>query len=123
MRTGLRKPFIIIPGLLMGFFALAVFLFNNEAIMATSILLLGICLSLYMPSVYTTIMELNSSAPASLPVVLGVSQTVAHFGSFIGPLIVGYLADITGSYLPGLITVSILSWRLFIFGGLLPETG
>ncbi len=123
MRTGLRKPFIVIPGILVGFFALATFLFNNNIVIVTSIFLLGVSLSLYQPSIYTTVMELNSSAPTAVPVILGTAQTVGHFGSFVGPLLVGSLADRTGSYLPGLITVSVLSWSIFVFGRFLPETG
>jgi hypothetical protein len=36
---------------------------------------------------------------------------------------VGYLADYTGSYLPGFIFCCVLSLSLFIGGLLLPETG
>jgi len=58
-----------------------------------------------------------------LPIVLAVALAIANLGGFMGPLIVGYLADLTDSYVPGLVLCCILLWSLFIGGRLLPETG
>jgi cyanate permease len=44
MQTGLRKPFLVIPGLLLGFTAMGTFLFNNLTIIYISIALFGISL-------------------------------------------------------------------------------
>ena len=46
-----------------------------------------------------------------------------NLGNFMSPLIVGYLVDVTGSYLPGFIIFIVLSYVLMIAGILLPETG
>ena len=46
-----------------------------------------------------------------------------NLGNFISPLMVGYLVDVTGSYLPGFLTFIVLSYILLLAGILLPETG
>jgi cyanate permease len=46
-----------------------------------------------------------------------------NFGNFIGPLFVGYLADLTGSFLPGFIISIVISFGLLAAGLMLPETG
>jgi cyanate permease len=38
-------------------------------------------------------------------------------------LITGYLADLTGSYLPGIIIFAVFSLSLLVAGLMLPETG
>ena len=72
---------------------------------------------------FTVAMELPDTNPRIAAVAIAVALTIGNFAGFFGPLIVGLLADISGSYLPGLVTSSILSWSLLIGGLLLPETG
>ncbi len=50
-------------------------------------------------------------------------QCGGNFGTFMGPLITGYLADLTGSYLPGIIIFAVFSLSLLVAGLMLPETG
>ena len=50
-------------------------------------------------------------------------QSGGNLGNFVGPLLVGYLADVTGSYLPGFFTAASFSLTLLVAGLLLPETG
>jgi len=123
MRTGLRKPFLIIPGILLGFAALGTFLVNNLSIIYVSIALFGICELIFMPVIFTVCMELPGSTPSVAALVIAAMLAIGNVLGFTGPLIVGFLTDITGSYLPGLVVASVLSWSLFIGGLLLPETG
>jgi cyanate permease len=55
--------------------------------------------------------------------IISAIQCGGNLGNFIGPLIVGYLADITGSYLPGFIICAVISLSLLVAGLLLQETG
>jgi len=68
-------------------------------------------------------MELPRMSPQAAAVMFATALAVGNLAGFTGPLIVGFLADISGSYLPGLIVCSVLSWSLFVGGILLPETG
>jgi cyanate permease len=123
MRLGLRKPFLLIPGLLMGPVALGTFMFNNLAIIVVSIALSGIIGTLQMASIFTIPMELPGLTPRTGAIILALALGAGNIGSFMGPLIIGYLADLTGSYILGFIICSALSLSLFVSGLLLPETG
>ena len=62
-------------------------------------------------------------SPQATAVVIATAMAISNFAGFAGPLIVGFLTDLFGSYLPGLVVCSLLSWSLFVGGLLLPETG
>lgn len=121
--TGLRKPFLIIPGIFIGFAGLGTFLVNNLMIIYTSIALVGICVHMPLPIMFTVAMELPDTNPRIAAVAIAMALAIAYVAGFFGPLIVGFLADVSGSYLPGLVTCSILSWSLLIGGLFLSETG
>jgi MFS family permease len=123
MRLGRRKPFLIISGIFTGLSALSAVLFNNTTIIYLSIALFGIFGNLQAPSLFTIPMELPDMSLRSGVIVIFVMQVGGNLGNFISPLIVGYLADITGSYLPGFIAFSVISFSVVIAGFLLPETG
>lgn len=122
-RLGRHKPLLIVPGVFMGLSALSAVLFNNPVIIYLSVGFLGIFSNIQTPSLFTIPMELPNMSLRSGVIVLLVMQVGGNLGSFISPLIVGYLADITGSYLPGFVTFSVFSLSLLVAGLLLPETG
>ena len=123
MRVGRRKPFLIIPGMFMGLMALSCITFNNELVIYLSVALFGIFNNIQSPSIFTIPMELPNMTPRTGAVVLAFCLGVGNFGGFMGPLIVGYLADLTGSYLPGFFICFAMSLTLLVGGILLPETG
>lgn len=123
MWTGLRKPFLLIPGLLIAFIGLGCFMVNNPVVIFTSVALFGICIRIFRPTVWTVVMELPDVSPRMVPAVISVAITFGSIGGFLGPLIVGYLTDITGSYIPGLLLCCLFSTSLFFSALFLPETG
>lgn len=123
MRIGQRKPFLLIPGLLFGLSALGCILFNNIASILISVALFGFFSSIQASSIFTIPMEIPGITPRTGAVVLSMALGVGNLGGFAGPIIVGYLADLTGSYMPGFLVCSALSLTLFFGGLLLPETG
>jgi predicted MFS family arabinose efflux permease len=123
MRLGRHKPLLIISGSLMGLSALTAVLFNNLAVIYIGVALYGIFGNLSSPSLFTIPMELPDMSMRSGVIVISVMIAGGNIGNFIGPLIVGFLTDITGSYLSGFVTVSVLSLSLLAAGLLLDETG
>jgi MFS family permease len=123
MRIGRRKPFLIIPGMFMGLLALSCVSFNNEWIIYASVALFGIFNNIQAPSIFTIPMELPNMTPRTGGVVLAFCLGIGNFGGFLGPVIVGYLTDLTGSYWPGFMICFTLSLSLLVGGLLLPETG
>ncbi len=123
VRLGRRKPFLIISGVFMGLSGLSAILFNNLAVIYVSISLFGIFSNLQTPSLFTIPMELPNMPVRSGVIVVSVMLVGGNLGNFISPLLVGYLADMTGSYLPGFIIMAVVSLTLLVAGLLLPETG
>jgi MFS family permease len=122
-RLGFRKPIIVISGLMLGVLSVACYYFNNPFIIFPALALYGFFGVVYMPSVFTIPMELGGMTPRSGAIALSLALSAGNLGGFICPVMVGYLADFTGSYLPGFLICSVLSLSLLIGGLLLPETG
>ena len=123
MRIGRRKPFIIIPGIFMGMSAMSALLFNNPALIFLTVACFGVFANLQTPTLFTIPMELQNASPRMGVLIINAMQCGGTLGAFVGPLIVGYLADTTGSYLPGFVICAVISLSLLVAGLLLPETG
>ena len=123
MRFGRRKPFVILSGALVGIAAMSAVLFNNPVIIFISVAMFGIVGNIQNPTLFTIPMELPNMSIRSGMIVIAVMQCGGNLGNFAGPLIVGYIADLTGSYIPGFLISAILSLSLLAAGILLPETG
>ena len=107
----------------MGLSAICALLFNNMAVIIITVILFGVFSNLMNPSLYTIPFELPIASPRSGAVIMFAIQCGGNFGGFKGPLITGYLADLTGSYLPGFLICAVLSLSAVAAGMLLPETG
>ena len=123
VRLGKRRPFLILSGIFMGIAALSAVLFNNMVVIYCSIFLFGIFSNLQTPSLFTIPMELPNTSLRGGVAIMSVMQCGGNLGNFFGPLLVGYLADLTGSYLPGFFITAAFSLSLLAAGTLLPETG
>ena len=123
MRIGRRRPMLILSGSFMGLAALSAVFFNNPAIIFLSVGLFGLFGNLQNPSLFTIPMELPNMSLRSGIMVISVMQVGGNMGNFLSPLAVGYLTDLTGSYLPGFIIFALLSSTSLLAGLLLPETG
>lgn len=123
LRFRRRRPFLIIPGLFLGLFAMIAVLFNNVVVIFISIACYGLLNNLYGPTLFTIPFELYKDSPSTASLVAFTVQIGGNIGNFITPLLVGYLTDLTGSYLPGFLISAALSLFMLLAGLLLPETG
>ncbi|MFQ5737713.1 MAG: CynX/NimT family MFS transporter [Acidobacteriota bacterium] len=122
-RTGVRKPFIWVSGIIMGVSAFGLFLTRDFSVLSVSAVLFGISLFLWISPLTTLAMELPWMTPARLGMVMGVFYSVSYIVAFLAPIIAGALRDETGSFLPGFVLFALTSWSLVVGGLLLPETG
>jgi len=122
LRFRRRRPFLIVPGLFLGLFAMVAVLFNNLVVIYVSIACYGILNNLYGPTLFTIPFEIYKGSPSTAALVAFTVQIAGNTGNFIAPLLVGYLTDITGSYLPGFVISASLSLFMLVAGLLLPET-
>jgi CP family cyanate transporter-like MFS transporter len=123
MKVGLRRPFLIIPGIILGLSTFGTFLVNDPLVIYGCVIIVGVCIWVYFPVLVTVPMEMPEMTPLLVPIVLATAVGICDLCGFIAPLVIGYLADATGSYLPGFIMWSVISWTLPLGGFLLPETG
>ncbi len=123
MRFRRRKPFLIIPGLFLGLFGMTAVLFNNLVVIYLAIGCYGLLNNLYGPTLFTIPFEIYRDSPRTAAFVAFTVQIAGNIGNFVAPLMVGYLTDLTGSYLPGFVISAALSLLMLMAGLLLPETG
>jgi cyanate permease len=122
-KLGIRRPFIIGAGLMMGAAAFAMFLSPNPAVITVAAVALGIALFTYVGPLFTIPMELPGTTPQHVSLMMGTVFSVAYFFSSFSPVVVGWLHDSSGSFVLGFSIWAAFSWILAIGGWLLPETG
>ena len=122
-RTHQRRPFLIIPGVLVGFAGFGAFLLADSVAVHLAVVALGIGCWFYLPVLMTIPMDLHPADPNRVALIFAVLMTVGGISTFLAPLTVGAITDLTGSYLPALSLFAALAWSLGISGVLLPETG
>ena len=82
---------------------------------------LGIGTWIYQPILLSLPMELPWMTPNKIAIVWGASMTVAGFGMFLSPIIVGASRDIFGSFVPGFM-ICVIPASMLIFSGIfLPQ--
>ena len=123
-RVHRRRPFLIVPGILVGFAGFGAFLLADSVAVYIAVVALGFACWFYQPVLMTIPMELYPTDPNRVSVIFAMLLTIGGgIVTFVAPLTVGAIADVTGSFLPGLALFAILAWSLGIVGFLLPETG
>jgi cyanate permease len=122
-RLGVRRPFLIVGGLLSGVAAFGMFLLSAPVLIMASAVLLGIALFIPTAAIVTLLMELPGVTPRHVSLMMGTMFSVCYLIAGLAPKLVGLLRDITGSFVPGFVVLTVFSWVVFIAGFFLPETG
>ena len=118
-----RRPFFIIPGLLIGFAGFATIFLSNYLAIYIAVSMLGFCAWFYLPALLTVPMDLHPNNPLMVSLFSAVLLSIGGSASILSPFLVGAIGDLTGSLVPGLFIFAVLAWSLGISGILLPETG
>ena len=121
-RTRKRRPFLIIPGILVGFAGLAVLVLPNSAALYVAIAILGVVCWFYLPALFTIPMDMYPNDPRRVSLISTTLISIGGIATSIAPPTVGAIADLTGSFVPGLAACAALGWSLAIAGVLLPST-
>ena len=121
MKVKARRPFFIVPGILVGLGGFGSFLLSDVFAIQLCVMLLGIGTWIYQPILLTLPMQLPWMTPRKITVVWGASLTIAGFGMFIAPIVVGASRDLLGSFVPGFAIWAALAWTLVLTGVLLPR--
>ncbi len=122
-RLGVRRPFLIVGGLLSGTFAFGMFLAPSPWTIMASAVMLGISLFIPTAAITTSLMELPGVTPRHVSLMMGTMFSVCYTVSSLAPTLVGFLKDRTGSFVPGFTVLTVFSWAVFVSGLFWRETG
>ena len=122
-RVRRRRPFLLWPGLLIGFAGCSVLVLPDSIFLYAAVAVLGFCCWFYLPALFTIPMELYSDNPRRVSIIFACVLTLGGICSFVAPSVVGAIADHVGSLGPGIAIVAVFSWILAVAGLMLPETG
>ena len=122
-RWGLRKPLLLIPGLLFPLSAFGAFYFDSVPVIIAAILLMGLSFWLFLPTVLTIAMELPGVSSDKVAMITAAALTFGNLSTIVSPLFVGITTDKLGSYVPSLSILAILPVTVILAALFLPETG
>jgi len=120
-RLGLRKPFVIVMGAASG-----PVIFLTSVAAGLPIYLIAFFTGLLTVGILTIVLAIPVETPylaGNMSSVLGIVASFGNVGSFVLPTIVGYLRDISGTFLLPTFLLSIIGEGMLALGLLLPETG
>ena len=121
--TGVRRPFFIFSGVVVGVFGFGTFLFNNEIIIYVSLIAVGFGAFFYLPVFLTIPMELEWIKERQVPVMTATMFALASGIALVSPIAVGHMTDSMGTYIPAFSVWCVFAFGLLIVSFLLPETG
>ena len=123
LRIKSRKPFMFISGITLGICGFSSVIFADSPLLLLILILYGAGTWLYVPFLATIPLEVEGSTPEKAAAMTACMFTIGGSLSFIAPIMIGFLADYTGSYIYGFAFVGVISWSLFVATYFLPETG
>lgn len=116
-----RRVFIWAPGILLPPIYVALFTVTSPVLSAILLLFAGWNAMIWVPIVRTIPFDMNL-APRETVVVIALSMTLVPVGGAVGPILVGYIQEVSGSLQIGLLSIVIFPLTLFIGGLMIPET-
>ena len=119
----IRSPKVLFAtsGVMAGLGGLGAFLFTEPQLIYPAVIVMGMGSWLYVPTLLTLPMQMNSMTPEKVAVVWGSFLTFSGFAMFVAPIFVGALRDVSGSFFPGLTIAALASWALLMAGLLMPR--
>ena len=120
-KVGLRRPFILVLGLVSGPAIYLTGVMLGPATYATAFLA-GFCTVGILTLTLAIPIELPKLSPF-LSSALGLISSVGNAGSFFLPTIVGQIRDLTGTFLVSIFILAVIGECMFLLGLMLSETG
>jgi nitrate/nitrite transporter NarK len=120
-KLGLRKPFILLMGVVSGPVLYLAGTVAGAAAYVTAFLV-GLCTVGVLTLVLAVPVEMPRLSPF-LSSALGVVSSVGNAGSFLLPTLVGQFRDVSGTFLLSMVVLAVVGEGMFALGLMLPETG
>ncbi len=120
-KTGSRRPIIASLLLIEGVFIYTIGI-TSGPFLAASIIIYGVASGAVMPLMLVVLMDLPEVGAEYTGIASGLFFSIGLSLGFIGPIVTGYLTDLTGSFIPGLILLAVVVEAMIVFTVLLKET-
>jgi cyanate permease len=119
-KAGSRKPLVFIVLMVQG---ICIFIVGVAIgwTLIVSLVFYGISSAATFPLLIAILMDLPQVGAEYMGAAGGILFSIGGLGSFIGPLMVGFLADLTGSILPGVIALAVVVEAMLVFTLLMKE--
>jgi cyanate permease len=72
----------------------------------------GFCAAAIQPLMLNILMEMPSVGPRRMGTAAGIFFSVGEVGGTLGPVFMGLLADVTGSFTPGMLALAAVMWAM-----------
>lgn len=119
-KSGNRKPILILILFLQGV-SIIVAGVGTELILLTSLTIFGIFSGAMMPVLLVILMDLPDVGAEYTGIASGVYFSIGALFGFIGPTLVGYLTDLTGTFLPAIVLLALVMEAMIALAILLKE--
>ncbi|MBW7835057.1 MAG: MFS transporter [Sphingomonadales bacterium] len=104
-KIGKRKPFLIIPAIVMGL-CIPLFLLLTGISLTLLLLIAGFASGMILPIMLTTLIGLERIGVSHIATAVGLVMMVGNTVGFTGPIISGALIDLSGSPWPSFLLTS-----------------
>ncbi|MHA2600502.1 MAG: MFS transporter [Candidatus Thorarchaeota archaeon SMTZ1-83] len=104
--VGSRKPVVVIVLLLEGI-SMAVAGLASGPVLTLALIAYGVTSGASMPLLLVVLMDLQDVGADYTGVASGIFFSIGAFCGFLGPAVVGYLTDLTGSFFPAIFTLTL----------------
>jgi len=121
-KAGVRKPFLIASGLMLGIGVFATVLLTGISAII-GLILIGIGLLFYTGILFTIPMEIPNMTPETTGLMIGIITFVGMQCGFIAPLVVGWIESQTGSLKEGLLFFGVFGLLMAVLPIFLDGTG
>ena len=120
-KAGSRKPIFVTLLLIEGVFIYVIGI-TSGTLLAASIIIYGVVSGAVMPLMLVVLMDLPDVGAEYTGMASGLFFSIGLSMGFIGPIVVGYLTDLTSSFLPSLILLAIVVEAMIVIAVFLKET-
>jgi len=118
--AGKRKPLIVALLLIEGVSIYIVGITSGLTLLA-SLVIYGIVSGAVMPLMLVIMMDLPEVGAEYTGIASGLFFSIGSSTGFIGPILVGYLTDLTDSFLPALILIAVVVEAMIVLAFVLKE--
>jgi cyanate permease len=119
-KAGKRKPIIVALLLIEGISMYIVGITSGTFLLA-SLIIFGIVSGAIMPLMLVVMMDLPEVGAEYTGIASGLFFSIGGSMGFIGPIVVGYLTDLTSSFLPALILLALVVEAMIVLTVILKE--